>query len=427
MTDVESAVRVLRRRVATALVLRTLLAGAGSWFLLWGVGALIARVLGASTDVILAIGIAGTAIIAVVAIGRGMRAAPDDRALRAHLDARLHCGGLAAASSDVPLGDWTLPRIDVPIVRWNARRKLLFVAGSAAFVIGAMLIPIASSASHHRLEIGADAKRIEGKIELLQEEKIIPPERAEALKQTIDELKTTAEGDDPAKAWETLDAVDDAVTKAANGAAEEAIRNGETLSTIEALAAAHDLAAEAARASAENASLLPGLAPDTKDAGRIGEAARRAKAGLRDRLAKLASKGLIDPKSLRKFDNNSSSTDLARYLREHRDGSSSSGPLARGGRGGVDRGRGDAPLFFGEETKEGDEKFKDHALPPAAAASLEQSELVGMSASAPQKVQARGSAGGALTMQSGSGSAYTTIVLPRHRGTVGRFFERTSQ
>jgi hypothetical protein len=216
------------------------------------------------------------------------------------------------------------------------------------------------------------------------------------------------------------------VTKAANSAAEEAIRNGETLSTIEAMAAANDLAAEAAQASAENASLLPGLAPGTKDVGKIGAAARQAKASLRDRLSKLASKGLIDPKSLRKFDN-SSSADLARYLREHRGGSSSSGPLPRGGGGGVERGRGAAPLFFGEETKEGDEKFKDHALPPATAAALEQSELVGMSASAPQKVQPRGSAGGALTIQSGSGSAYTTIVLPRHRGTVGRFFERTSQ
>ena len=425
MSDVESAVRVLRRRVATALALRTLLVAAGGWFLLWGIGALIARVLDAPSDVVLAAGLAGTAIVAVLAAGRGIRSVPGDRALLAYLDAREHCGGLAAASGDVPLGAWTLPQLRIPRIRWNARKKLLYLAGCAAFVIGATVIPIATSAAHHKLEIGSDAKRIAEKIELLQEEKIIPPERAEALQQTVEELKTNAQGEDPAKAWETLDAVDDAVTKAAANAAEDAIRKGETLSQIEAMTAANELADEAARLAAENASLLPGLQPGTKDIGKIGKAARMGKSDLRNRLSKLAAKGMIDPKSLRKFDNPNNS-DLARYLREHRAGSAP-GTLARGGRGGVDRGRGDAPLFFGEETKEANEKFKDHALPPAAAASLDDSQLVGLSASAPQQMQMRASAGGALTASGGAGSAYTTTVLPRHRGTVGRFFERTSQ
>ena len=425
MRDVESAVRVLRRRVATALALRALFVAAGSWFLLWGIGALIARVLGAPTDVVLAAGLAGTAIVAVLAAGRGIRSAPGDRALLAYLDARQHCGGLAAASSDVDLGDWSLPQVQVPRIRWKARKKLLYLAGCAAFVIGATVVPLAISASHHKLQIGDDAKRIEDKIELLQEEKIIAPERAEALKQTVEELKTNAEGDDPAKAWETLDAVDDAVTKAAGSAAEDAMRKGETLSQIEAMTAANELADEAARMAAENAALMPALPPGTKDIGKIGAAARQSKADLRNRLSKLASKGLIDPKSLRKFDNPGNS-DLARYLREHRDGSES-GTMARGGRGGIDRGRGDAPLFFGEETKEADEKFKEHALPPATAGSLDDSQLVGLSASTPQQMQMRASAGGALTATGGAGSAYTTTVLPRHRGTVGRFFERTSQ
>ncbi len=425
MRDVESAVRVLRRRVATALALRALFVAAGGWFLLWGIGALIARVLGAPADVVLATGLAGTAIVAVLAAGRGIRSAPGDRALLSYLDARQHCGGLAAASSDVPLGGWKLPEVDVPAIRWNARKKLLYLAGCAAFVIGATLIPIGGSSSQHTLQIGADVKRVEDKIELLQEEKIIPPERAEALQQTVEELKTNAEGEDPSKAWETLDAVDDAVTKAAGNAAEDAIRKGETLSQLEAMTAANELANEAARMAAENASLLPGLQPGTKDIGKIGAAARQSKAALRNQLSKLAAKGMIDPKSLRKFDNPNNS-DLARYLREHRSGSQP-GPMAQAGRGGIDRGRGDAPLFFGEETQAADEKFKDHALPPATAGSLDDSQLVGMSATAPQPGQMRASAGGALTASGGAGSAYTTTVLPRHRGTVGRFFERTPQ
>jgi hypothetical protein len=159
--------------------------------------------------------------------------------------------------------------------------------------------------------------------------------------------------------------------------------------------------------------------------GQIGAAARRGKSALRNQLSKLGAKGLIDPKALRKFDN-SSVADLAKFLHDRKGTSIASGN-GQAGRGGKDRGRGDAQLFFGEETKEGSEKFKDHALPPALAASLEQSELAGMSAAAPQVTNVRASAGGALAMQNGSGSAYTTTVLPRHRGTVGRFFERTSQ
>ena len=424
MTDVESAVRGLRRRVAAALAARALLVVAGSWFLLWGVGALIARVLGVPTQLVFLFGIAGAAIVAVLAIGRGIRSAPAERALLAFIDARMHCGGLAAASSDVPLGEWTVPHVNaIPKVRWNARRKLLFVAGSAAFVMGAMLIPIGTTSTRHRLEIGADAKRLEEKIELLQEEKILPPERAEVLKQTVEQLKTSAEGEDPAKAWETLDAVDDAVMKAAANAAEESIRKGEMLSQIEAMASAKELASEAAKASAENAALMPGLAPDSQDMKDIAAAAKRGKAALRDQLSKLAAKGMIDPKTLRKFDD-ASVADLAKYLHE-RKSVSMANALGHAGKGGRDRGRGDAALFFGEETQEGNEKFKDLALPPAAAGSLDNSELAGLSASAPKTAQPKTSAGGALTIQTGSGSAYTTIVLPRHRGTVGRFFERT--
>jgi len=38
---------------------------------------------------------------------------------------------------------------------------------------------------------------------------------------------------------------------------------------------------------------------------------------LRNRLSKLGAKGMIDPKTLRKFDD-ASVADLAKYLREHR-------------------------------------------------------------------------------------------------------------
>ncbi len=426
MQDIDSAVRGTRRRIAAVLALRRLLVDEGRWFLLWGLGALVSRVLGGSARWAFLLGLAGAGLIAISAIERGIRSAPPVRSLLALFDVRMHAGGLAAASADVSLGAWTLPPAAPPPVRWDARRPLLLLVGAAAFVAGAHLIPIRSAASRRPLELGADAKRIEGKIEVLEQEKILTPDRAEALKQTVEELKATAEGDDPAKAWEMLDAVEDSVSKSAASAAEEAIRNGEALAQIAAMSSMPDMA-NAVRQASENPSLMPGVDAKSATMAQLGAAAQRGQASLRDKLAKMAAKGMIDPKSLNKFDSATSQAardELAEYLRNHK-GQSQQGQMARGGRGGVDRGRGDAPLFFGEETKSADEKFRDMPIPPAAEAALEQSDVIGQSAAEPDKTLQQRSRGGALAAGTGSGSAWRTTILPRHRGSVARYFERS--
>ena len=96
------------------------------------------------------------------------------------------------------------------------------------------------------------------------------------------------------------------------------------------------------------------------------------------------------------------------------------------GRGGITRGRGDADMTWSKGTNAKDAKFKPHALPPAAVAALKQSKLKGVSLGKPGQPNAPGNDGsGALSgAVSGGGSAHTHVILPKHRGTVKRYFKR---
>ena len=95
------------------------------------------------------------------------------------------------------------------------------------------------------------------------------------------------------------------------------------------------------------------------------------------------------------------------------------------GKGGVDRGRGDAAMTWTDGSSEKDARFKEKVLPPSSVAGLNDSQLVGLSASAPTADTSGVAAHGALnSAASGGGSAYTQTILPRHRGAVRRYFDR---
>jgi hypothetical protein len=101
----------------------------------------------------------------------------------------------------------------------------------------------------------------------------------------------------------------------------------------------------------------------------------------------------------------------------------------RPGRGGITRGPGAAKLTFGDPTKEDEQKFKEEALPEGDLASLKRSQVVAISRGTPGNEAPGGPAGsGALDRSAaGGGSANTQVVLPRHRGTVERYFERPAK
>ena len=71
-------------------------------------------------------------------------------------------------------------------------------------------------------------------------------------------------------------------------------------------------------------------------------------------------------------------------------------------------------------------KFKEKVLPPASLAALKDSKLVGISTGTPEagKGGADGGRGALKGATAGPGAAHTHTILPRHRGAVGRYFER---
>jgi hypothetical protein len=98
------------------------------------------------------------------------------------------------------------------------------------------------------------------------------------------------------------------------------------------------------------------------------------------------------------------------------------------GRGGNSRGRGDAAMVWDNGADPTGVAFKEQALPPASLAGLRDSMTIGLGRADPTAEHSGVSGGGALSSSAGGpGSAYTHQVLPRHRATVGRYFQRQSQ
>lgn len=96
------------------------------------------------------------------------------------------------------------------------------------------------------------------------------------------------------------------------------------------------------------------------------------------------------------------------------------------GRGGISRGRGDAPMTWKDESDQTGAKFQAKTLPPATLEAIRNSQLVGVSTGSPELTEGDGSStGGALSnAATGGGSAQRQQVLPQHRGAVQRYFDR---
>jgi len=92
------------------------------------------------------------------------------------------------------------------------------------------------------------------------------------------------------------------------------------------------------------------------------------------------------------------------------------------GSGGVQRGRGDAPWAWGQETQGSSDRFRIEFLPEGGALDLENSHILGVGAVAPP-VDAVGQAGGLASVETSSGkAAWRRRLSPSHRSAVQSFF-----
>jgi hypothetical protein len=460
-------IRAFRARLAILMALRECLRLSIVWVLVWATAVVGLRAVFRIDPTLLLWGGLGLAIAIVLGVALAVRQIPSSTAIRALFDRHGSLGGLLMAAGDVDVGQWSqkIAVAPTPALRWRAGKQLAILAASSAFLVAALLapdryLPLADES----LQVGGEMEKLTERLQVLKQEQVLLPEKAEVLERDLDRIRSEALGKDPAKTMEALDHLEQSFSKMASEAAELAIKKSEQAEETQALAEAldaaqgqmspekfgeamKDLADLAAKAAAENALMAGELSPELAEALRNGnltkeqlqalaQALKDCKAGEKAKLMKLVQARLVDAKELRRCEK-AGECDKAALIAALCDGKDCDEAFAFNvdgdglpGRGGISRGRGDAAMTWQQEdAQKGDAGFKEQVLPPAAAASLKESRLVGISIGDPSsKEPGGGSSGGVLGgAKAGGGEARTQVILPEHEKTVQRYFDRSKK
>jgi hypothetical protein len=459
----DRAIADFQRSLALLYLLRYGLAALTLWAFAYGTAVLALRGAVGLSRVDLLWGLLSLPVVVGPAVLLALRRLPSVAAVRAVLDQHGRCGGLLMAGAEHPLGDWSerVPAVRVPRLEWRGGKVWGLSAIGFAFLALGFLVPQSlASLGGSRLDVSRDVERLKEQLEVLQKEKVLDAERAEALKVKLDQLSRDASGKDPVKTLEALDHVQDVVKQAAQEAAEKAARKMEEMARAEALAdaleknggklekgelaeALNELAALARKAAEENDLLENDLDAETLEAIKKGkltpemakkllDALKKGKEEMAVRVGKLVKAKLVSADDLKKCDEagKCDSAALAAFLKEQGKGELSE-LLEQDGKGlGRDDPPGDTKLRFGEESTEDGVKYKEEELPPSQQQALKESQLSGISMGAPPQGKAKpqpGASGALAGAKAGGGSAMTQVVLPRHKGAVERYFDRPAR
>ncbi len=453
MEHPDKAIQNFRRQLAVLFVLKYALPLATVYAFVWGAVVLVLR---AGTDVeskSLLWGLAGVVVCLAVAVVLARRRMPTETAMRALLDGQNGCGGLLMAEAEQELGGWRqrMPTLTSPTVRWDGRRGGTLLALAVGFVLVCFLVPkgLADLLADAPLDVGQEITRLMTQIALLKAEAVLDPKRAEALAEKLAELHEHASGKEPARTLEALDHLRHLTQEAARQAAEQSTQSHQRLGEAQALAQALEQNSDlidpklAKEMLAELAGLMNdnGLDPELTQAlrqqklnaqqlNKVAQAILGNKSGLMRRMGKLHKAGLIDDELLTRClkAGECDCEGLREFLCKNKcyslDDFKSKSKF--GGKGGINRGSGAAPMTWGKPGSEDDFKFKEDVLPPSALDTLKSTPLQEMrGGNVVHKKSSDPAASGALEgAAAGSGSANTQVILPRHRAAVERYFER---
>ena len=435
-----------------------------AWAFLFGTAVLILRGKLGFDSLELLWGLASSALALIPAVVLTARRLPSPASVRALLDRHARCGGLLMAAQTHSTESWhdAMPQVEVPGVQWKFGPSLGMFSVGLAFVVMAFLVPQGfANLDENRLDVSREVENLDRQLEILQQEKVLDPQRAADLKEKLEQVRRDAKGRNPVKTLESLDHLRDLVAKAAQQAAESAGRKMEELGRAEAMAMALDrmghkldpaqlaealneLAQLAKRAATEKELMESGLDQATIDALKAGkltkeqtkklaEALKNGKGLTKEQVGRLVKAKILDAAALEKLDKagKCDCAGLAAYLKENGSKTDLADAIAlieEDGKGGTEQGDPRASkLNFGDEGSEEGFKFKEEALPDADIKAIKDSQVSGISKAVPQtgKEKVGEASSGALKgAKVGGGSANTQVVLPRHRGAVERYFDR---
>jgi hypothetical protein len=466
MDHSDKAIRRFRRHVAMLLVLKYTLPVATAWAFAWGIAVLGLRAAAGMERLPLLWGLAGLAAILALGVLHTRRHWPSATAVRALLDEQSGCGGILMAGAEQELGGWRqkLPTLARPRVRWDGQRSVSLFVIAAGFVLLSFLAPqgLADLANGTPLEVDRDVSRLLEQIALLKSEGILDPERSGMLQEKLAKLLEDSTGKDPTRTLEALDHLRQLTGESAREGVEARARGRERLAEAAALAEIMQRAADLIgpglkkEGLADLAGLLEKHGPELPSLARhldpsllkamqakmldpeqmrgLIESLRDTKAELMRQAEKMHKAGLIDAELLAKCQRAGECDieGLRAFLKKNGGKASLAELKSRmkeGGRGGMSRGPGEAPMTWQQGDTEKQSSFKEELLPPGALASLKSH-----STSRPGNPRGRivvhdkpggpASSGALQGAAAGDGSANNTVILPRHRGTVERYFER---
>ena len=303
------------------------------------------------------------------------------------------------------------------------------------------------------LAIGNDVEQLLAKVEVLRDEKLIDKQRSDILAEQIRQVQEKAEGRNPAKTLEALDHLREQIQQAAQKAAEAAVEKSEKLGAAEGLADAirkndgvldDKVMAEALaelndlvkKADLEGALLDLAIDPEllkklaesnlsSEDLKKLADALKGAKLDLEKVLGRLEKMKLIDADALKRL-LAAGKCDCAGMLKE------CGGKLAVRdivgrcrGNGGPGGGGPPAPITWTDGTSEEGVAYKEEILPPSDLAQLKNSQVIGVHRADPKKAAQSSHSGALQGATAGGGAANAGTLLPQHRTTVERFFDRT--
>lgn len=456
-------VRKLRHGFFRMLFLRGFLSAFGVAAFVAGAAVLAVRFFAESARLQYFAGILVAALLASLLRGLfyARKHLPDSRRLLVWLDGASACGGLLAASLETDPGAWrnSIPPPPSPRLTVSAGRGLLFSVIGLLFLAGALLFPESAVPGrvHHTLDLSGETAALEQKIEVLEEESLMPEKELVDLKDGVAELKEKNDAANPAAMFEMLDALSRRVGMAGEEAASRIRQNHETLQmlssaldTIGALPGAQ-IPPEAAAQMGELLNKLaeenPDLAELLKQSGaslsaldpetmkRLAEAMRDSSGKLEKQLAKLV-KSKLSKSSCSKPGKCSSNCEsggpggdreLAEWLEQNAPGADELRMVVVAcmapGNGGVSRGRGDAALLFSGETAGFAGKEVDLALDggndPARSMTVQQFAA----APNPGAEERQAAAAGHLRGGDAQLDRSENRIYPAHRAAVERYFK----
>ena len=429
----------------------------------------------------------------VLAFVRASLRTPSKAKLTVWLDAASDCGGFLSASLETDCSAWA-DRIEMPAApELNMTFPAAHIAAlltAGAFFAASLFINLGDAfrAGPATLDVHEDRQEIESKLDILEQEPLVPQEDVEAARETLEELVENSVSSNPARTFEGIKALQnlaDSLAAEAGRSLERSLENFQKLSQTaaalanlspdvpgrskaleqfkqlaEQLAADDPALAEFLKQSGDN--LAGGMTPDQLQS--LAEQLASGSQDLKDRLEKLAQarRDQMMQQSggqggengegqggetgfANQSDYDASQEALQQWLKENAPGASELGNAAgqgsgegegdgegQGGQGdgsgtgsgGNSRGRGDALLMYSGHTEDVGDERQDMVLENNKPG---QSVTISQFATEPDHETAERAKAGSLTGSGQAAEHAETRILPSHRESVRRYFNRSEQ